>query len=123
MIRRWRLFSCTVKNTKSNRRLSFAEKQSFRLFSNNLTKIIPNCSKRKKRWICKPDSVPQRGLYHLSVAAYPPATSEQPLAAGILGLAGDCSYPGHIAMCGCGLLPRIFTLTLFRGGFFLLRFT
>jgi len=29
------------------------------LYSNSLTKIIPNCSNKKKRWICKPDSVPQ----------------------------------------------------------------
>ena len=51
------------------------------------------------------------GLYHLSNAAYPPATSEQLLTAGILGLAGDWSYPNYVAIISCGLLPRIFTLT------------
>ena len=51
--------------------------------------------------IYKPSSVLQTGThtdtlrssYHLSVAAYPPATDEQPLTAGIHGLAGCSRIP------------------------------
>jgi len=39
---------------------------------------------RKKRYACKPDSVES---YHLSDAAYPPASGEQPSNAGLHGLA------------------------------------
>ena len=53
------------------------------------------------RRICKPSSVLQtvtregnlRSSYHLSGAAYPPATGEQPLITGIHGLAGCSRIP------------------------------
>ena len=49
--------------------------------------------------IYKPSSVTcKQAPYHLSVAAYPPAKSEQPLTAGIHGLA-ECSGVRIVYRC------------------------
>ena len=56
-------------------------------------------------------------------ATYPPTSGEQPLTAGIHGLATRQTYGRRHRCRRGGLLPRLFTLTpASRGGLFLLRF-
>ena len=51
-----------------------------------------------------------------ALAAYPPAMGEQPLNAGILGLATQRRAARDITAAPGGLLPHLFTLTLQAGG-------